>query len=890
MKTTTLPVLKTKLRPPLHAMTTVMRGHLINHCNQALTRRTLLLSAPPGYGKTTLLVQWIGQSNFPATAWLSLDVHDNNPVRFITYLLHALNNTVNGAMLPLLELLTIARSPSPTELIAGIISVLEEHDRPVVLVLDDYHLIEEQGIHEALLFLLTHTPDTLHLCISTRNDPPMPLGRLRSLQQLVEVRAEQLIFSEPEADEFCRLNELHLETVSLKKTLYAHTEGWITALQLASLSLRQHPDPEVFIQNFSGSNRTIADYLAEEVFHLLPEETLDFLLKTALLETMCADLCRELTGNSQAGELLLYLEKDNLFVTALDEERQWFRYHQLFRQLLLEKLRNRHPELVQALNLRACKWYTDNNRLDEALEHAFLLDNPMHAITLVDKMALHSSDISFSRKVNRWVNSLSQNDFGSYPQLGIYRAGLALKLSDLPTAMTTISFIKKTLRRNLMSLTESHRQLLSGRLALLEASAALLRGDIPASIDFSNAALSLPDECGYAIQCSAASLLGVLHIWNGEGDMQAAIAAFDRACFLARHTGSLYLYAAAAFQKSIVLHYIGDLVAAGNLLDSLVEELRPVQSAYPGICGSIMAERADLLQEQGEYADALSLATKGLELAESSCEPLSIWWSTWRMACIHYHNLDVDATLQKLDKLDVLSTATAIPFWFTAQSTALRMRIQVDNQQVSACHSLIEQRCITLSMPLSHAREAELLSYSRLLFTERQFEPCKQLLSNLAGMAERTGRTGSLLQVRLLQSELLSESGNDKKATELLLHVLPEAGIKNLVRIVALHRHLIKRLYISKYFTSDARLLEYFQKLTPTSKSVHSSETHFNDLSEREIELLRMLAHGFSNLEIAEKLFISVNTVKTHLKRINGKLGTENRTQAVAEARIAGLL
>jgi len=380
------PLLTTKLYVPPVRPELVSRPRLIERLNEGLTRKLTLVSAPAGFGKTTLVSAWVRavRESPLGVAWLSLDEEDNDPVRFLTYFIAALQRIDPSIGQAAQAMLQAPQPAQPETLLTSLINDIAATPSPFILILDDYHLIHTLPIHQQLAFLLAHQPPSMHLGLVSREDPPLPLSRLRARGQTVEIRQDDLRFTAEEATEFLRrMMRLELPSADVA-ALHRRTEGWIAGLQLAALSLRGHDDIHRLVQSFTGSHRYVLDYLIEEVFKQQPAAVQDFLLKTSILDRFTAPLCDEVTAREDSRELLLNLEQANLFIVPLDESRQWYRYHRLFRELLRSLQEARH---LAPLHQKAARWYEQNGLLDEAMQHALAAEDWDEAERMMESAA-----------------------------------------------------------------------------------------------------------------------------------------------------------------------------------------------------------------------------------------------------------------------------------------------------------------------------------------------------------------------------------------------------------------------------------------------------------------------------------------------------------------------
>jgi LuxR family transcriptional regulator, maltose regulon positive regulatory protein len=525
----------TKLRVPRTRPTLVARPRLREALAIGEGRSLTLVSAPAGFGKTTLLAEWLGdrsEDERPA-AWFSLDEGDNDPTRFLTYLAITLQKIEGGIGEGVLASLRSPQLPPVEAVVGALINELADVSGEITVVLDDYHLIDSEPVHEATAFLLEHLPENAHLVISGRTDPPLPLPKLRARDQIVELRAADLRFAPEEATAFLN-NVMGLDlSAGDVAALEEVTEGWVAALQLAALSMRDRGDVLGFVESFSGSNRHVLDFLAEEVLERQPEGVREFLLTTSVLGRMTAPLCDALTGRVGGQEMLEKLERENLFVVPLDDERRWYRYHHLFADFLRGSLTRERPGLVGELHLRASGWYDDNGLIAEAIGHAFSTSDHEHAARLVEKGIKETWRRGEFPTVLRWLEALPTEAKRRRPRLFPAHA-LALTLTGRPD---DVESLLKEAERATEAAGEDRRFLL-GFASAVRSWRARLRGDAHEAVDLARQALSLlPAEDLPQRNLAAICLGDALRI---TGDLTAASEAFAEAVEIGRTVGHAY--------------------------------------------------------------------------------------------------------------------------------------------------------------------------------------------------------------------------------------------------------------------------------------------------------------------------------------------------------------
>jgi LuxR family transcriptional regulator, maltose regulon positive regulatory protein len=474
-------LLATKLNIPQPRPDQLRRSRLIDRLNQGMAQKLIMVCTPAGFGKTSLLADWAASTEWPV-AWLSLDPQDNDPVRFWRYLVGALDRTCSGLANHVLPLLT------PTSVIGGEVVVtalanqlqaneLQAAPETLALVLDDYHMIESRPIHEGMAYLLDHLPPRLRLVISSRSDPPLPLARLRGRGQLAELRATDLRFSPDETSALLRdAWQLDLTPHAIA-ALEARTEGWGVGLHLAALSLRERADPDTFLTKLMGTHRYILDYLSEEVLERQPDRVQAFLLQTSILDRLCGLLCDAITGDADGQDMLERLERSNLFLVPLDDERHWWRFHQLFGDLLRARLHRTGAARVSELHRRAAAWCAQHGLIDEAIQHAVASGDSIWAIQVVEEHVHETLDRGESVILERWLSLLPGDVVRSRPTLSFAQAEMQFHLGHIELSGHFLAQAERAIDHE-----QEHRGLAvpthSGMLSELPAAIALLRAEL----------------------------------------------------------------------------------------------------------------------------------------------------------------------------------------------------------------------------------------------------------------------------------------------------------------------------------------------------------------------------------------------------------------------------
>ena len=905
------PLLSTKLYIPPVRPELVPRPHLIDRLNAGLDRKLTVISAPAGFGKTTLLSEWASSCRRPV-AWVSLDEADNDPVRFLGYLVAALQTVEQGVGEGAPSALQ-SRHMKLESVLTALVNDLAAVPSPLVCVLDDYHHMKTQRVHDTLTFLLDHLPPQFHLVVSGRSDPPLPVALLRGRGQVSELRQADLRFSAEEATTF--LNQvmgLGLSTDQVD-ALADRTEGWIAGLQMAAVSMQGRDDPEGFVRAFTGSNRYILDYLLEEVLQRQSEGIQDFLLHTSILGRLTGPLCDALTGHDDAsaeilpaqGEGLIgdgqatleMLGGSNLFIVPLDDQRSWYRYHHLFADLLRQRLHQTHPELPPRLHRRASEWYEHNGLIAPAIDHALAAADFERAADLIEQTAETALIRGEFDSVLGWLEALPDDTFRNRPLLCIYHAA-ALFVAAAP--LSTVESI-------LHDAEESDKEsLLKGETTALRAMLAMFEEDMPESIRLSRQALELLPEDSLLCRSFTARNLGTAYLLTG--DVTAASRVFEEETRICEKTGDRMGVVAARQRLAVLLAIQGRLREAKALNERAIELALDEKGQTLPFAIKAFFGLADVLRERNDLEDATRVLREGLQLSRR-------WTDVWGMggqmilARVRQAQGDLDGALQAMQRAEELaigydsSDMDDIIIW------AYQARLRLAHGELEAASQWMEKRGLgrqigatsqresITEIPAYHLHEIEQATLARVYLAQSKPDEALKILEPLLMGAESLGRKGSLIEVLALQALAFQAQGDVERALSALERALSLAEPEGYVRVFLDEGEPMVRLL--RQAASRGVAPGYASRLlaaTPAAqeagirKPVSPPQPLVEPLSERELEVLRLLTSSLASTEIAEELIISVNTVRSHIRSIYGKLGVHSRYEAVARAKELNLL
>ena len=880
-------LLQTKLYIPPLRPNLVPRSRLIEQLNRGLRQgsKLTLVSAPAGYGKTTLLRQWVQQTECP-TAWLSLDQDDNDSYRFWAYVILALQTILPDFGQDTLETVLCSRPPSIKMGLTNLINEIVEILDPFVLVLEDFHLIASPKINDDVAFLLKNQPPHMHLVLSTRADPPWHLARLRARGEITELRHADLRFTPAEATAFLRdTMDLNLSPDEVA-ALETRIEGWIAGLQMAAISMKGSEDITEFISSFNGSHRFILDFLVEEVLQQQSENVQEFLFKTSILERMAAPVCDAVMRSSGSQTVLTQLDRANLFLIPLDDDRRWYRYHRLFADLLRSRLEQAHPNLAPTLHQRASAWFEQNESADEAVWHAFAADDLERVVHLVEEHALTMVYQGQLAALASWLARIPTEAMNSRPWLCIAQAWTLVYKGQLDAVEPLLQTAEESLA--------AEGQRIKGHIAAIRAYAAFLSWDARA-MEFAREALDYLSEDDLMVRGLAAMVLAIGYF--GSGDLAAAEQAFAEAIVASKATNDRYVAINALCELSDLQTTRGRLhKAAATCRDALqmADASRRQGGKRLPIAGYALGRLSVVLREWNDLPVAKNHAQE--------CVELSKHWGQ-ADAQILAHSFLAGASLANGDTdgaLDAIRAAKQM-----AEMVSPRYRDFVAAREASVLLATGDVTAATRWMTESglsvdddpYRPIRNYIVLARVLIAQAQIEKAMSLLAHLLKMAEESSAMGYVIELSILQALALQAAGRTNQALDPLERALSLAETEGYVRIfinegAPMSRLLRQAIAKGTGVVYAGRLLTALEADAESRRqpSVTARASMVDPLSERELEVMRLLTTHLSSTDIAGELTISVNTVRTHIKSIYGKLGVHSREEAVQKAEALHLL
>ncbi len=892
------PLLRTKLHIPPPRPDTVPRSRLIQQLNERIQRKLTLMIAPAGYGKTSLATEWIHTLQAEDTfknriTWLYLEEADSEPIRFLSYVIAALQQVepdIGGSALGLFEM---AQTPPITAVLNELINGLSGLDAPIMLVLDDYHVISYPEIHEALRYLVEHQPHQLHLVMTSREDPPLPLSRLRARGEMAEIRMTDLRFSLDEATQFyAQAMKLDLDSEEIS-ALEARTEGWIAGLQLAGFVLKNLPDHQAFMDTFSGSHRYVLDYLTDEVLHSQDEEVRQFLVKTAVLKQFNTDLCQAVTGNPNSQAILEQLEQTNMFIVPLDHERIWYRYHHLFADSLLTELSKAE---ASELFKKAAAWHQANGMIFEAVTYALDSADPDLMADMID-LALQQETIWSSGNLalySSWLEKLPDPVFANRPRLSLSAAFVLYLNGRFDDALERIALAETHLADQPTSPEVENLHALA---ALYRGSIAAVHGDVAQAIELVTFAQSRLPRTDHMAHARAHFSLGLANELAGQADEAARnfLLASDKA----QAAGVLHLAIHARCSAAQVLIDQGRLHLAEQACRTAVDladgQRFPPLGIALSILGGIALERNDLAAAEKHLHEGMALSRQGMQLDHvmagmafyvhlTACQD--------NMTAFQNAFAEVNSIIQGYGVERIYSIVDAYK---------ARMQLFFADKQAVAQWAKAYQA----SRPDASFEYAE-LTLVRYLLMSGDVERVPSILQPLLDMAQREGRRRASMEIKLLFARYYQNTGDIPTALKWLSETLEIAAPEGFIRIFLDESpvldllsqvrdtapDLVAAILGQQKAPDDVARLDLGEAERPVLSNVEGpAQPQLPEpLTEQELNILALIVDGKTNQKIADELVITLGTAKWHVHNILQKLGVNNRTQATIRAQELRLL
>lgn len=897
----TPPLLQTKLHlPPLRA-DAVPRARLVERLRETahLGQTLILVSAPAGFGKSTLIRDWAEQEKI-RLAWLALDEADNDPARFWTYCIAALQTVAPQVGRTALPQVYAPEPPPPEVLVTRLVNDLAAVTEPVYLVWDDYHVLTNAALHRALEFWIEHAPRNFQLILTTRADPPLPLARLRARGQLLELRADDLRFSTDEAAEFLNRAMGLTLTASQIDALEKRTEGWIAGLQLAALSLRGTNDAEHFIDAFTGSHRYVMDYLVDEVLAQQNERAQNFLLQTSVLERFNAALCDAVLQSDDSAAQIAQLERANLFLVALDDTREWFRYHHLFAELLRHRLQKSDPAHIPQLHEHASEWFAQNNAPAEAIDHAFAAHNHARAAQLLNAHIATFNSRGEQATVRQWLEHLPAEWVARNPLLALAQAHAFIWQHDMERASACVEQAEHALA---MYPDAPWRDLARGQIARSRVYIGVFRQDVRKIEEIARCALAeLPLTPGVRAEI----LQGLGLAYTAHHDFDRAAQAYAEALEACRAGGEIY--------EPIVLYanQAEGLTRQGRLAEAIerlqqalahsaahhLEEL-PVNAIVHETLADAYHKRFELTQ--GEFHIA-----RARQLCEQANWTRLLYYCVILSARLAHARGDFARAQRELEDAHALAVRFDLPPSVTKFSVITQVGLWLDSGNLAAATAWAQESGLLANdRAVSAADLGPYRAVARVLLTQGEIEMALQIVAQMHALGQKQLSLESQISIASFFAVAYAAQQNHRAALDELQRALALAEPEQFVYALAYTGPALQPLLAAyravlenRARAQDAsaqRLLAFTDRVLATfpqspipNRPLPGSGPQ--SLTQREMQVLKMMAQGMSNREISEHLHITVATVKKHSGLLFDKLGVKSRTEAVIRAQQDGLI
>lgn len=910
-------ILNTKLYKPQTRPDIISRSRLIDKLNDGLAQNLTLISAPAGFGKTTLVCEWLEQLSYPST-WISLDQEDNELFRFITYFLKGLQRFFPEFNDSIEDIFYSQQTPPVEIVIDKILQKVTAFPQRIIYVLDDFHVIKNQDVQEFLLYLIQYSLNSslkstqaqgIHFVLVSRLDPIFPLSRWRLNKQICDIRSDDLRFSYEETGQF--LNQRTKIDFSPEQinAFESRTEGWIAGLQLASFSIQGFSPSKLnqFIRNFTGNNRYIADYLIEEVLEQQTQEIKDFLLQSAILERMNAQLCDALLNRTGSQAILEKLDHSNLFLVSLDDQRGWYRYHQLFSDLLKYRLSIFSSVSIPELHNRAANWLEQNDFLEESLKHWLLAENYAAASELIEKTAADLMSKSKFLLLRSLLDRFPEKAFKEWPWLCIYRAWVNFILQ--PEVVEV--WVEKTnaiLSETNLRLNEKQHAELLGNLHSVKAICSARHGDFEESFENARIALAYLEPQNYKVRGLALYAQATAQALKGDDLLSALETCHEAEKIL--NLGRNYAGQVDALSLSgEISQMLGELNQAAALYKEAIDHSYNKEDDVFFSAAMSYTGLGEVLYEWNQLDQALLLLIKGCELGEQW--GISQWISSFCSLTMVYLGMgDLKSAIDVMQQYEQRSTGRSILLVSQSKEVACKIRLLNAIGDFASIEKIIDKRKLHEIRQPNVVQEIEWAALVLFYYSQRKWHDVIRISEQLLQAMVRGKRYGRWIKIAAMCSVAYKMTGNTDSAFSLLMELLPRAKSEGYLRtfvdlgepmmeLLVEYSHLYKASTDLNYVNQILSLLigqkptDSAYQFKPTNLSYDYKNTEirlFDALSEHELKVLRFISLGFSNRDIAEELGVSINTVKTHCANIYGKLGVHNRVLAANRAKLIGIL
>ncbi len=888
-------LLEVKILPPPTPVGLLKRTRLLEHIKSGaspsgeINRRLVLISAPAGFGKTTLALQWLEERK-KRTAWYALEEGDNDPHIFWTYFISALQKVEPGLGEFALENIragAISPEPHPDHsLLVSLLNEMDKLDQPLYIVLDDYQVIEDKSIQDSLYFLVDNLPGQIQLIITSRFDPPWPLARWRARGQLVEIRAERLRLNREEIKDFLAYHGLEEINQEDLRRLARGTEGWISSLQLAAFSLQQQEDISAFIQNFSGSHRRILNFLTDEVLSLQDLEVKKFLYQTSILKTLDPSLCQAVTRRGNSGEILFQLESQNLFLSPVDPEGFRYRYHPLFAELLQKRLEREESHNIPILHERAAHHLEKNRELVEAVEHFLAADLPREALTIINQDPDTLWKKAGSHRLARWLARVPRELLQQFPRLFAYRAMFLIIQGNLRAIKPFLDEIKFVQPQE-----EKEKREFEGMVALIRTYFAIFQNDQRDLVDVSR-------EIGDKLPPEKTLWHGFAALASGdassiEGNLEKASEEFELALQLGKQSGQHFATLLAAWKLGNIRWYRGQLKEAIQLCEEMIQFARDKGLSSIPRTGSILALQAVIQREQNQMEKARENISRAVRICGPEKQILG--WSLYFHVLIAFSGGNLKQAGKILADMEAIQHENRLPTILADYISFWRARLYLESGDLILAREYLAAKNITGAETPSFGQENGFMVLARLELAENNLEKAAGVLDRMEEHFTASQSRGLRIEILLLKALISARKKDSENALSFITEALSLGEGQNFFRpFLDQGEELIRLLALvpthSKFSAFASRLMQSFEGRTPRLGEKTISSSPSTRLSEQELEILQLLARGLSSQDIADSLFLSPGNVRQQVNNIYSQLMVDSREEAVERARKLDLI
>lgn len=895
-------MLLTKLHIPSPTRNLVHRSKLFDKLNEGLNSKLILISAPAGFGKTMLISDWIDQNKIPA-AWYSLDNGDNATEDFLSYIILGIQkiNTNFGA--GALKLIQSSNSPNSESIASMLLNDILNINQDFLLVLDDFHVIVRSEILKIVDYLLEHLPQNVHIVISTRSDPSFALARLRSQNQLLELRSSELSFSVNDISIlFNKKLKLGLSIKDIE-SIESKTEGWIAGLQLAALSIKGYKDASVFIKYFTGNNRYIMDYLIEEVLKTQSDDVKDFLLKTSILEQFSAPLCDAVLDKDNSQSIIEELEKNNIFIFPLDEIRQWYRYHHLFADLLKQRLLMVDNSPKTEIHNKACTWFEQNEMFEYAIEHALKINNYQKSIHILTKIVESMWENGRHSAILKYGDLLPDTLISDNPIYCLYYCWILISNGEVHKAAPLLEVVQKKISKLILEENSSKEtvhlnQKLSGKISLAYIYMKTPQNNPERTIDSCTNAMKYLSADDFLWFGWAWFFIGNAEVARGNYDKSKD--AFKNGLEYSKKSGHLFLIssiaATIARHEMLLGHYKSSFKQLSDLLDFINDcgysGIEKREGSYSGIFTRMSVAQCVWT----DFDDALENVKIAYDLCRNGNNISNIIMALLAYSYILYALENKTAAVSKLTELENVLKENKISPYLASTYIGWKIYLLVDSGRFDEADYFARENGLSPDGKISYENQSSYIFYIRLFIAQDLLYEATQKLSEFYKIARAEKRDIILVQLNILSAIICKKNNDHDEAVVYLMEAMELAADEDLLNFFLFDYELFHDCFNDIYkiwsITKTNIPGQFIKKLQSTLKNKEKRKKKLaeSELSIREIETLGLIAKDLSNQEIADLLFISLNTVKTHVKHILWKLDAEKRSQAVTKAKKLGIL